>query len=149
VSEQPSDGSDGRVLARFDMVIERGKIREFARATGSTNPAYLDDEHPPVPPTFLASSALWQPTDVPRAYEALGMDLRRVLHGEQEFRFYGPPVRAGVRLAVEIRIESVTEKVGRRGGTMRVARVATDFADETGRLVAQSFSTTIETEAQR
>jgi hypothetical protein len=137
----------GRVLARFEMVVERGKIREFARATGSTNPAYLEDEQPPVPPTFLASAAHWQPAGVPKPYEALGFDLARVLHGEQEFRFHGPPVRAGARLTVEIRIESVTEKAGRRGGTMRFARVATDFVDESGRLVAQAFATTIETEA--
>jgi hypothetical protein len=141
-------GDAGTVLARFEMLVERGKIREFARATGSSKPAYLEDEHPPVPATFLATAALWQPEGVPRPYEALGMDLARVLHGEQEFRFHGPPVRAGARLAVEIRIESVTEKAGRRGGTMRFARVATDFVDETGRLVAQAFATTIETEAR-
>jgi len=41
----------------------------------------------------------------------------------------------------------LTEKTGRRGGTMRFARVATDFVDEADRLVAQSFATTIETEA--
>jgi len=137
----------GGVLARFELVVERGKIREFARATGSTNPAYFDDDRPLIPPTFLMSAALWQPPDVPRPYEALRMDLRRVLHGEQEFRFHGPPPRAGARLAVEVRIESVTEKTGRRGGTMRLARVVTDFADERGRVVAQSFATTIETEA--
>jgi hypothetical protein len=142
-----SDDPAGRVLARFDFVVELGKIREFARATGSTNPAYFEDPDPPVPPTFLMAAAFWQPPGVPRPYAALGMDLRRVLHGEQEFRFHGPPPRAGTRLTVEIRIESVVEKAGKRGGTMRFARVATDFVDDAGRAVAQGFATTIETEA--
>ncbi|MEX2555140.1 MAG: MaoC family dehydratase N-terminal domain-containing protein [Actinomycetota bacterium] len=141
------DGTTNRVLGRFEMMIERGKIREFARATGATHSAYFNDERPPIPPTFLASAALWQPPDVPRPYQALGMDLRRVLHGEQEYRFYGSMPRAGDRLVVEIRVESVNEKDGRRGGTMRLARIVSDFTDETGRLVAQAWSTTIETGA--
>ena len=127
------------------MRIEPGKIREFAQATGSENPAYFEDDCPPVPPTFLMSAALWQPRDSPRPHEALGMDRRRVLHGEQEFRFHGPPPRGGTTLSVTIRIESVTTKTGRRGGTMRIGRIVTDFADETGQLVAQGYSTTIET----
>ena len=138
----------GRVLARFELVVERGKIREFARATGSTNPAYLEDERPPVPPTFLMSAAHWLPADAPRPYEALGFDLRRVLHGEQEFRFRCPLPRAGDRLTVEIRIDSLSEKAGRRGGTMRFGRVVTDFTGPGGNLVAQGFATTIETEPQ-
>lgn len=135
---------DGPFLGRFEMVVERGKIREFARATGATDPVYFGED-PPIPPTFLASAAHWQPDDVPRAHEALGMDLRRVLHGAQEFRFHGPPPRAGARLTVEMRIESVDEREGRRGGRMRLARVVTEFADETGRVVAQARGTTIET----
>jgi acyl dehydratase len=133
------------VITRFEMTVERGKIREFARATGSTNPAYLEEDTPPVPPTFFTSAVFWQPADAKRPYEALGMDQRRVLHGEQEFRFFGPPVRAGARLSVEVRIESVVEKEGRRGGTMRLARVVTEFTDDQGQLVARARSTTIET----
>jgi hypothetical protein len=135
----------GEVLARFEMTVERGKIREFARATGSANQAYLEEATPPAPPTFLTSAVFWQPADAKRPYEALGMDLRRVLHGEQEFRFFGPPVRAGATLSVEVRIESVVEKEGRRGGTMRLARVVTEFIDDEGQLVARARSTTIET----
>jgi len=138
-------GGATRVLGRFELVIEVGKVREFARATGATHRAYFEDEHPPIPPTFLASAALWQPASVPPPYEALGMDLQRVLHGEQEYRFLGPLPRAGDRLVVEVRIESVTEKKGRRGGTMRLARIVSDFTNEAGELVAQARATTIET----
>ena len=133
-----------RVLARFAMAVERGKIHEFARATGATNPAYFS-EHPPVPPTFLISAAHWRPPGTPPPYEAIGMDLRRVLHGEQEFRFHGPPVRAPATLTVEVRLESLTAKEGRRGGLMRVAQIVSEFSDEDGRVVAEAISTTLET----
>lgn len=74
------------------------------------------------------------------------MDLRYVLHGEQEFLFYGEPIRAGDHLTVSVWIEPVTEKQGRRGGTMRFGRVITDFVDEAGAVRARARSTTIETE---
>jgi hypothetical protein len=43
------------------MAIERGKIREFATATGAARPAYLDDPKAPVPLTFLATVVFWRP----------------------------------------------------------------------------------------
>jgi hypothetical protein len=51
----------GTAGAPFRIVVEEGKIREFARATKSSNPAYLADGAPPAvsPVTFLASSAFW------------------------------------------------------------------------------------------
>ena len=39
----------------FPMTVERGKIREFAKATMSENPDYLERESPPIEPTFLTS----------------------------------------------------------------------------------------------
>ena len=36
----------GRTGEPFEMELERGKIREFARATYSTNESYLDDPAP-------------------------------------------------------------------------------------------------------
>ena len=47
----------------FRMDIERGKIREFAVATGATpahDPAYLDAENPVIEPTFLTTAFFWQ-----------------------------------------------------------------------------------------
>jgi hypothetical protein len=47
------------------MPIERGKIREYATATGAARPAYLDDPKAPVPPTFLATVVFWTPIGSP------------------------------------------------------------------------------------
>ena len=70
----------------FPMTVERGKIREFARATMSENPEYLDDPSPPIEPTFLTSVALLV------AAGPVG-----VLEGEDGPEA-GAPRRAGVRL---------------------------------------------------
>lgn len=135
----------GRQGPAFEMTIERGKVREFARATGSTNPRYLDDRQPPVPPTFLTSSTFWQPPDAASIWKDVDIDLRRLLHGGQEYEFFGPPPQAGTDLTVQARIEEIYEKEGKRGGTMTFVVTVVDFTDSTGRLVARARSTAIET----
>jgi N-terminal half of MaoC dehydratase len=122
--------------------IERGKIREFAHATGSTNPAY-DRDDATVPPTFLTTAAAFWGSSHPAG--ELGFELARVLHGEEEFEFFGPPPRAGQTLTFSTRIGEQWEKEGKRGGTMRFAELITDFHDEAGELVAVKRTTMIET----
>jgi N-terminal half of MaoC dehydratase len=135
---------EGRQGAPFTMVVERGKISEFARATKSHNPDYLDGDRPLSPVTFLASSAFWQDAsnsawgDGPKNFE-------RILHGEQEFVFFGEPPRAGDVLTGVSRIERVYEKEGRRGGAMTFTEAVTEFRDPDGKLVAESRTTSIET----
>ncbi|MDQ1403581.1 MAG: hypothetical protein QOG03_1897 [Actinomycetota bacterium] len=129
----------------FEMTVERGKVREFARATMSERPEYLDDPAPPITPTFLTTSTFWQPPDAAGVFRKVGMDLKRLLHGEQEYEFFGPPPRAGDVLTAHSRVESIFEKDGKRGGTMTFVVTITDFTDPGGKLVARARSTAIET----
>src|SRR6201986_2370011 len=71
----------------YEMVVERGKIAEFAAAMQSENPAYAGPGAV-APPTFLISSALWAPEGAAVDH---GFDRKRLLHGEQEFIFHGSP----------------------------------------------------------
>ncbi len=135
----------GREGPRFEMVVERGKVREFARATGSSNPDYLDDPEPLSPPTFLTTVAFWQPPEANDIYREIDIDLRRLLHGEQEFLFLHEPPRAGTALHAQTVVEETYEKEGRRGGVMTFVVLRTDFTDDDGAVVAQSRSTLIET----
>src|SRR5690606_25589971 len=87
-AREPGRGRSG--LMAFEVPIERGKIREFARATGSANPAY-DGPDAVIPPTFLTTAGnFWAtPADLPTG--ELGFELARVLHGEEEYEFFGAP----------------------------------------------------------
>ncbi len=137
------EGSSGKP---FRVVVEEGKVREFARATKSANPAYLAGDGPPAtsPVTFLASSVFWQePEHSPWGGSTLNWE--RILHGEQEFTFPGPPPATGTVLTAQARIDRVYEKEGKRGGTMTFAEVVTEYRDESGAVVAESRSTVIET----
>ena len=73
------------------------------------------------------------------------MDLRRLLHGGQEYVFHGPPPRAGVELTMQTRVDKIYEKEGKRGGTMTFVETVTEFRDPDGKLVAEARSTAIET----
>jgi hypothetical protein len=107
----------------------------------SNDPAYRGPDAI-VPPTFLTSAALWAPEG---ARVDVGFDRKRLLHGQQEYVFHGPPPRAGQMLRVLERIEDRYEKAGKRGGRMRFAVVVTEYRAEDGTLVAEGRSTLIET----
>jgi len=136
----------GRTGEPFEMDLERGKVREFARATFSANPSYLDDAAPVIPPTFLTTMIFWSDAGA-RPWEAVKMDQSRGLHAEQEYVFHGPPPRAGTRLTAQSRIESITTKPGRRGGELTFVVQVTEFRDEAGTLVAEARLTGVETAA--
>jgi hypothetical protein len=131
----------------FPVCIERGKIMEFAAATRSPNPAYWADEHPVVPPTFLTTQMFWQEWAGREAnpWQAVEFDQKRGMHAEQEYVFHGPPPRAGTTLTARSRITEIYTKQGRRGGTLTFACMVTEFRDESGRLVAESKLTGVET----
>jgi hypothetical protein len=138
-------GAPGHEAPAFMMPVERGKVREFALATGSRSDEYLTGPRPVIPPTFLRTSAFWAPPGGPSMLGDVKLDLRRVLHGEQEYTFFGEPPRAGTELRVTQRVESVTEKQGKRGGAMIVIVFVSDFTDASGRLVARGRQTLIQT----
>jgi len=128
----------------YELPVEYGKIREFAVATQATDEAYRST-NPVIPPTFLTTGRLvWEPPEENRT-DALDFDLRRILHGEEEFVFHGSLPRAGQTLTVTTRIDATWEKRGRRGGAMRFARIVNEFRDEHGALVAEQFTTVLET----
>src|ERR1700722_1343004 len=106
------------------MPIERGKIREFAVATGAARPAYLDDPKAPVPPTFLATVVFWRPIgetvrspEVLRACAEAGVeaDFGSLLSLEQEYVYHGPLPRAGEALRTAERLRDITVKHNRGG----------------------------------
>lgn len=84
----------GLKLPSFQATAEAGQLRFFAKAIGETNPVYSDEAaareagHPglPLPPTFLFSLELQQPSTAWR--HELGIAEGRTLHGEQSFNYH-------------------------------------------------------------
>lgn len=108
----------GRELEPVTSVIEAGRLTLFAQATGQSDPVYSDPAAAraaglpgvPVPPTFLFGIELEAPE--PFGWlEALGVDLRHVLHGEQSFTYH-TMAHAGDEVVARPRIADVYSKKG-------------------------------------
>jgi hypothetical protein len=128
----------------YQVPVERGKIREFARATMSRNPDY-DDAAAVITPTFLTTARFfWEPAGQ-SPFRELGLDLKRALHAGEEYIFRGEPPQAGSVLSVSSHLADRYEKEGKRGGTLRFATVVTEFRDPDGTLVAEQRTTVVET----
>jgi peroxisomal enoyl-CoA hydratase 2 len=138
----------GRTGKPFTLPIEWSKVREFARAIRDPNPVYFDPELAkkeaggiPIPATFLQVAAFWQDSEsVPTA----NFDLRRILHGEQEFEFF-KPIFVGDVLTGIGRISDVFEREGGRGGKMTFMVTEIEYKNQKGEKVAVARSTLIET----
>jgi acyl dehydratase len=119
---------------RFEPVVvtaERGRLAFFAKATGQSGPVYTDLDaaraagHPdlPVPPSFYFSLELERP-DPFGWLAALGIDVRRVLHGEQSFTYHAM-AHAGDTLTLRSRIVDVAVK---KGGVLELLTKQTSVA---------------------
>jgi hypothetical protein len=128
----------------WEVVVERGKIAEFADAMLCADPAYRGPTAI-IPPTFLTSAARWAP---PGTRVDVGFDRKRLLHGEQEYTFHAGLPGAGDVLTARERIVDRFSKPGKRGGEMRFATVITEYRDSAGTLVAEAKATFIETAAR-
>jgi acyl dehydratase len=118
----------GKEYPPFAVTVERGKIKEFARAIGDCSPFYLDDavgrasEWGDIiaPPTF-AITFRDENADTGTVLKDLGVDISRILHGEQEFESY-KPIRPGETYLCRSRITDIYEKTGRSGAMAFVVR---------------------------
>lgn len=111
--------------------VEKGAIRKFAEAIGDTTPACLAGEI--APPTF--------PTTFRGRLPGLELDLKRILHGGEEYE-YARPIRAGDVLTVTRKLADAYEKEGSLG-VMSFYIIEAEGRDTGGELVYKSRSTII------
>jgi acyl dehydratase len=138
----------GHTLAPTTFEIERGKIREFAAATGDSNPIYTDREaaqaagyeDTPVPPTFGTVMGFWALGKEKQAGE-LGFPMAGVLHGEEEY-IYLAPIYPGDKLTGNQKVVSIVEKEG-KSGSMQIITLETVFTNHHGQEVLKSSQTIV------
>ena len=141
------DATDiGRTFPPHSADVEAGRLRLFAKATGETRPEYIDEDaaraagHPslPAPPTFAVCLNLEVPDPFAWLRE-LGIDLARVLHATQGFRYFAP-IHAGDRITYASRIENVYRK---KGGALTFVVKETDVTNQHGVRVVEMRSTIV------
>jgi acyl dehydratase len=129
----------GHALPAFQVEVEKGRLRFFAKATGQDDPVYTDEAaaraagHPglPVPPTFFFCLEMESPNPA-AVRELLGIDYRRLLHGEQGFSYHRL-AHAGDTLTFRQRIEDIYDK---KGGALEFVVRKTSVTNQRGEPVA-------------
>ncbi len=144
----------GRVVDEVVVPVERGKVRELARASLSDDPLYRDPEAAtaagfadvPAPLTWSLVAMHWRERDDDAMVEELGLDVDRVLHGEAEWEYLAPVVAGDVLRCVR-RVTDVTTREGRRGGVMTIVTLESEWTDRAGRVVLRQRDRLIERSA--
>jgi acyl dehydratase len=129
----------GKEYPPYVVTVERGKIKEFARAIGDLNPFYLDDRVGQAsewgdviaPPTF--ATTFRDEAAAEALLRDLGTDISRVLHGEQEFEM-ARPLQPGQTYVCRTRILDIYERTGKSGPMAFVVR-ETAITDRTNEIV--------------
>ncbi|HEY7010360.1 MAG TPA: MaoC family dehydratase N-terminal domain-containing protein [Jatrophihabitantaceae bacterium] len=136
----------GRELPGETLLITRSRLRNFAKATGQSDPIYTDVDAAkqaahrdlPVPPTFFFGIDLEAPDPFAFLTE-LGVDLRTVLHGEQQFS-YRAMAYAGDELSTSGRIADVYAK---KDGLLEFLVRETTVTNQDGAVVAEMRGVTV------
>ena len=140
----------GQELDQFPLLVECGKVREFARSLLDEDPIFEDERVArdagyagiPAPLTFAGASCHYR--DELALFEQLDMDLPRVLHGESSWEYLAP-VTAGDQLVGHRQIVDITRRPGKRGGEMTLVTLQVDFVNQHGDTVLRERYVVIET----
>lgn len=136
----------GRETGRESLLFTRSRLQFFAKATGQTDPVYTDVEVAqqaghrdlPVPPTLFTAITMESPE--PFAWlDELGVDLRSILHGEQEF-IYHAMAYAGDELTA---VTTLTDAYEKKGGALTFIVSTTAVTNQLGEAVLDAISTTV------
>ena len=105
-------------MTRATYAVGREKVREYAHATGETNPLHLDPEAARAagfadvvaPPMFAA--VYCEPALAPALLDPeVGIDFARLVHGAQRFD-WGPLVVAGDEITTDAELVERRERAG-------------------------------------
>jgi len=109
----------GKSYPATTYAVGREKVKEYALATGETNPVHLDPVaardagYPDVvaPPMFCVVFSA--PALAPAIFDPeVGMNFALMVHGGQEFR-WGPLVVAGDEISTTVTVSSIEERDGK------------------------------------
>lgn len=129
----------GKAGIPFVFQVDQRHIRQFSQAIGDTNPLYSDEDYAKTtvhggiiaPPTFPIAIKPENGEELD-----LGLDYRRMLHGEQQF-IYTRAIRPGDVLHCQLKVTDVYEREG-KNGKMEFLVLDTEIHDANGKHVVTS-----------
>ena len=102
----------------FDVEVEKGRLKLFAKSVGEQNPVYVDEQAAraaghrslPVMPTFFFCLEMEQ-SDPYAWFKALDIPMSNALHAEQKFKYH-QMAYAGDVLSFSAEVTDIYDKKG-------------------------------------
>ena len=132
----------GQSFPPFAFEVERGKIRELALAIGDDNPIYASREaaqaagYPDVPlyPTSPTTFILWGNTKMIEELASLGINVMRIIHGEEEYEYLAPICPGDTVTGITTLVDGKSRQ-GRGGPSMDILTLETLYTNQHGQSV--------------
>ena len=129
----------------FTIEVERGKIRELALAIGDENPIYQSREaaqaagYPDVPlfPTAPTLFTFWGNAKMVSQIVSLGINVMRVLHGEEEYEYLAPINPGDILTGVMTVVDGKTRQ-GKDGSSMDILTTEIRYTNQHGQPVLKA-----------
>src|SRR6266571_8799847 len=127
----------GHSFPPFTIEVERGKIRELALAIGDDNPIYQDREAAqaagyadvPLFPTAPTIFNFWGNTKMVSQLVSLGINVMRVLHGEEEYEYVAPIYPGDTLTGVMTLVDGKTRQ-GQGGSAMDILTIEIAYTNQ-------------------
>jgi acyl dehydratase len=129
----------GQSFPPFTFEVERGKIRELALAIGDDNPIYQSREeaqaagYPDVPlyPTSATTFTFWGNRKMVGQLVSLGINVMRILHGEEEYEYLAPIYPGDTLTGVMTPVDGKTRQ-GQGGSSMDILTIEIAYTNQHG-----------------
>ena len=126
----------------FTIEVERGKIRELAMAIGDDNPIYQNREaaqeagYPDVPlfPTAPTLFTFWGNAKMVSQIASLGINVMRVLHGEEEYEYLAPINPGDILTGIMTVVDGKTRQ-GKDGSSIDILTTEIRYTNQHGQPV--------------
>ncbi|HZR39077.1 MAG TPA: MaoC family dehydratase N-terminal domain-containing protein [Ktedonobacteraceae bacterium] len=140
----------GHSFAPFTIEVERCKIHELTLAIGDDNPIYhsrkaaeeADYKDVPLFPTAPTIFNFWGNTQLGSQLQSVGIELMRVLHGEEEYEYLAP-IYPGDTLTGITTIAEGRSRQGRDGSSMDILTTETRYTNQHNRPVLNARTTIV------
>jgi len=141
----------GHSFAPFTVEVYRNKIHELTAAIGDNNPVYHSREAAqaagfpdvPISPTTPTMFNFWGARQREgNSLASLGIDVRRILHGEEEYEYLAA-IYPDDRLTGVTTVVDGKTRVGKDGLSMDIITTETSYTNQHNQPVLKTRSTVI------
>jgi acyl dehydratase len=140
----------GKEYAPVTWEVERGKIRELAKAIGDANPIYMDKNAAisqgykdcPAPTTFLTVPMMWS-ASLHGLITDLGINFMMLLHGQEVYEYY-QEIYPGDVITATPKVAAIEEKTNKAGKKMDMVTIELLYTNQRDEKVAKATSLLVE-----